>query len=99
MSIRVGNVFDYNNNPYRIIYFRFDSHVKTFSPTNLTIKLNQNTFKQRYVIPIRAAYNYDPLYKGLTDIENPVGEIVSLDLGSGAQEDHRIITTHYDFST
>ena len=98
ISLRIGNVFDYANAVYRVIYFRFDSHVKSFSRTYLTVKINQNTFHQRYIIPIRAAHNYDDRFKGLLEIDNPVGDIVSLDLGEGAQEDHRPLSRFHDYS-
>lgn len=98
ISIRVGKIYNHAGAYYYVIYFKFDSHEKSFSPTYHTIKINQNTFNQRYIIPIRAAHNYDSMYQGLLNIDNPVGDIISLDLGTGAQEDHRPLITHMGYS-
>lgn len=99
MELQAGKVFDDYDRTYYVVYFRFVSHEKKFSPTDLTVQIKPHSYRTRFILPICSAHNYDDFYKGLTSIENTVGSIERLDLGVGAQEDHRPQSRYYTYAT
>lgn len=66
------------------VYFKIESMVSDNTLKTLDVSFNNQTMQGFYLIPLRAAHNYDDDYKGLDSVE-ATGATLALPLGEGIQ--------------